>query len=140
MIVPSAARPAPVGRGENQGCVEIGFRRRLLRIHPAAALVSRFIADTIAQPTDWTNWVARLPEIEKQPRSREAYTAASWRGDRDRPSSFRLSVAEPRPRWDAFVLDEMTTHYRPLPSKKTALQLLRQMCEHKRLAMAFGGL
>jgi len=41
--------------------------------------VSCFIADAIAQPTAWMNWVARLPEIEKKPCSRDEYITGNWR-------------------------------------------------------------
>jgi hypothetical protein len=52
--------------------VEIRFGGRA-----AAIMVSRFIADAIAQPTAWMNCVARLPEIEKKPCSRDEYITGS---------------------------------------------------------------
>jgi len=48
-------------------------------IQPAAILVSPLIADAIAQPTAWMYCVARLPEIEKNPCSREEYMTGSCR-------------------------------------------------------------
>ena len=36
-------------------------------------------ADAIAQPTAWTYWVARLPEMEKNPYSLDEYITGSWR-------------------------------------------------------------
>jgi hypothetical protein len=39
-------------------------------IHADATLSSLLIAEAIAQPTAWTNCVARLPETVKKPCSR----------------------------------------------------------------------
>jgi hypothetical protein len=52
-------------------------------IQPAATRVSFLIADAMAQPTAWTNCVARLPEIVKKPCSFEVYITGNcrpWQG------------------------------------------------------------
>ena len=48
-------------------------------IQPAAMRVSLRMAEAIAQPTAWMNWVARLPEMVKKPYSLEEYMMGSWR-------------------------------------------------------------
>ena len=69
-----------VGRGEDQRGVEVRLSAvEPSPIHPAAILVSFLIAEAIAQPTAWMNCVARLPEIEKKPWSRDEYITGSCR-------------------------------------------------------------
>ena len=46
-------------------------------IHAEAILVSPDNADAIAQPTAWMNWVPRLPEMEKNPKSADEYITGS---------------------------------------------------------------
>jgi hypothetical protein len=48
-------------------------------IQPLAMRVSPLIALAIAQPTAWMNCVARLPEIEKNPRRLNEYMTGSCR-------------------------------------------------------------
>ncbi len=45
----------------------------------AAMRVSPLAAEAIAQPTACGYWVARLPEIEKNPYSLDEYMIGSWR-------------------------------------------------------------
>src|SRR6187401_111966 len=62
-------------------------------IQPEAMRVSPLIALAMAQPTAWMNWVARLPEIEKKPRSLYEYITGScrpFRGSRSFESSWQI--------------------------------------------------
>src|SRR6478609_11212504 len=48
-------------------------------IQPEAMRVSPLMAEAIAQPTAWMNWVARLPEMVKKPLGRSEYITGNWR-------------------------------------------------------------
>src|SRR4029079_10428527 len=48
-------------------------------IHADAISVPPRKADAIAHPTAWMYWVARLPEIEKNPCALDEYRTGSWR-------------------------------------------------------------
>src|SRR3954469_5594800 len=48
-------------------------------IQPLAIRVSPLIAEAMAQPTDWMNCVARLPEIEKKSRFLYEYMTGNCR-------------------------------------------------------------
>jgi hypothetical protein len=52
--------------------VEIAFRRRAVADPAGGDRVSLRMAEAMAQPTAWMNWVPRLPETEKKPCSFEA--------------------------------------------------------------------
>src|SRR3954470_16690099 len=63
-------------------------------IQAEAMRVSPLIAEAIAQPTAWMNWVARLPEMLKKPARLYEYITGSWRpliGSRSLLMSWHIS-------------------------------------------------